>query len=182
MKPYGTRHYKFSFQIIGQFVHGLLLSLLESTVDEKDPRLLQIWNQQLVPVLYRRGKGVPLLVRLPFAKDNRGWLKAEHRNDPEWVKEQKYWQTPKSWFEGIIKNALLRYKSIYVIQPFNPDEKCAPACWHALGAECECSCMGANHGSGEPLGRWHVVSETLAVKWGPKQYSCRLLKPAGGVA
>lgn len=144
-------------------------------MNDKDPRLLQIWNQKSIPVVYRRGKGSPLLLRLPYAEDNRTWLKNEHRNDPEWLKDQKCWQAPKAWFERIIRQALVRYRRTYVIQPFNPHEKCAPACWNAVGAECECSCMGANHGSGNPVGKWHIVSETLAVKWGPKQYSCRLL-------
>lgn len=149
-------------------------------VDDKDPRLREIWNQKTIPVLYRQGKGVPLLLRLPYAKDNRAWIKAEHRKDPEWSEKHRCWHLPRTWFEEIIKKALIRYRRIYVIQPFNPNEKCAPACWNAVGAECECSCMGANHGSGNPPGRWHIVSETLAVKWGPKQYSCRLLTPSNG--
>ena len=144
---------------------------------DKDSRLLQIWDQSATPVLYRRGTGHPLLVRLPFAAGNRAWLKGERRKDPIWHKAEKYWEVPKAWFEALIRQALARYKRVYVIQPFNPQEKCAPACWNAVGAECECSCMGENHGSGNPAGKWHVVSETLAVKQGPKQYSCRLLTP-----
>lgn len=147
-------------------------------MDKKDPRLIQIWKQNQIPVVYRPERGKPLLVRLPYAPTNRQWLKGDHRNQPDWIAEQKYWQTPKAWFEDIVKRALCRYGQIYVIQPFNAQEKCAPACWNALGVECECSCMGANHGSGNPVGKWHIVSETLAVSWGEKQYSCRLLIPA----
>lgn len=36
--------------------------------------------------------------------------------------------------------------------------------------------MGQNHGSGNPQGKWHIVSETFAVKWKEREYSCRLLK------
>jgi hypothetical protein len=59
--------------------------------------------------------------------------------------------------------------------------KCAPACLYAVGYHCECSCMGANHGTGHPGGRWHEVSDTFAFNWGPKQYACRLIaaSPAG---
>ena len=148
-------------------------------MNKKDPRLLHIWGQKEIPVLYRPGSGKLLLVRLPYAVTNRPWLKGDHRNQPEWVAEHKCWQTPKAWFEDIVKRSLGKYRRIYVIQPFNTQEKCAPACWNALGAECECSCMGANHGSGNPSGKWHIVSETLAVQWGEKQYSCRLLVPTG---
>lgn len=151
--------------------------ITKMATSDKDPRLLEIWNQTSIPVLYRSGKGSPLLVRLPFSPQNRAWLKGDRSRDPIWHKSEKYWRVPKAWFEALIKEALIKYKKVYVIQPFNPMEKCAPACWHAVGAECECSCMGSNHGSGNPAGKWHVVSDTLAVSWGPKQYSCRLLTP-----
>lgn len=149
--------------------------------DDKDPRLLEIWNQASIPVLYRRGKSSPLLVRLPFSPGNRLWLKGDRRREPVWHKPERYWEVPAAWFEPLIKRALFKYGKVYVIQPFNPMEKCAPACWNAVGAVCECSCMGANHGSGNPLGKWHVVSDTLAVRWGPKQYSCRLLTPVAAL-
>lgn len=115
-------------------------------------------------------------MRLPYSDTNRAWLHAGHRNKPSWNSERRCWELPKAWFESIVKRALDKYAQIYVIQPFNAQEKCAPACWNALGVECECSCMGQNHGAGHPEGKWHVVSETFAVRWDDKQYSCRLLK------
>jgi hypothetical protein len=145
---------------------------------DHDPKLRRIWGQGRIPVVLRRGKGEPLRVRLPYAEANRAWLRGENRNKPQWNPRFKCWETPKSWFENLIRRALWIYESIYVIQPFNDNEKCAPACWNALGVECECSCMGKNHGSGNPQGKWHVVSDTLAVRWGPRQYSCRLLTKA----
>ena len=146
-------------------------------MDKRDPRLLQIWSQTQIPVVFRSGKSKPLLVRLPFAQGNQIWLKSDHRIQPDWHPKQKCWQIPKSWFEDVIRRSLKRYARIYVIQPFSPQQKCAPACWHAIGAACECSCMGANHGSGNPDGKWHVVSETFAVRWDAREYSCRLLNP-----
>lgn len=146
-------------------------------MQDKDFRLSQIWRQNSIPVLYLQGKGASLLLRLPYAVGNREWIKGDGRKNPVWEKDQKCWQIPKAWFERIIRQSLARHRKIYVVQPFNPNEKCAPACWNAVGAECECSCMGKNHGSGNPVGKWHVVSETLAVRWGSNDYSCRLLTP-----
>jgi hypothetical protein len=143
--------------------------------DHRDPELKRVWEQGKIPVVFRGGKSKPLLVRLPYANTNREWLRGEHRNKPKWLAKFTCWETPKAWFESLIKSALWKYNRVYVIQPFNVHEKCAPACWNAVGAECECSCMGEHHGSGNPGGKWHVVSETLAVRWGPRQYSCRLL-------
>jgi hypothetical protein len=137
----------------------------------------RVWSQKQIPVVLRGGRVRPLIVRLPFASDNRDWLRDEHRNKPEWLSTQKVWSIPRSWFDDVIKRALDRYGAVYVIQPFRKSEKCAPACWNARGAHCECSCMGANHGSDKPRGKWHVVSDTFAVRIGPREFSCRLLRP-----
>lgn len=142
-----------------------------------DPHLRRIWNQGSVPVVWRGGSVRPLVVRLPYALGNREWLAESGNRRPEWLAEDKMWSIPKSWFEYLLQRAIGRYGAVYVIQPFWKTETCAPACWNALRAECECSCMGANHGSGNPEGRWHIVSETLAVRLGTREFSCRLLRP-----
>jgi hypothetical protein len=80
-----------------------------------------------------------------------------------------------AWFEDTLKRLLARFGAVYVIQPFNKLEICAPACWNATGAKCECSCMGEHHGSKNHAGRWHVVSETFAVRIREREFSCRLL-------
>jgi hypothetical protein len=144
---------------------------------QNDPNLLRIWHQARIPVVVLGGPVRRLIVRLPYAPANRDWLQDRHRTKPVWLPKQQVWTIPKSWFEDVLRRALLRYGAVYVIQPFRKDEKCAPACWNAVGAHCECSCMGENHGAGEPEGKWHVVSETLAVRVNAKEYSCRLLRP-----
>nr|VFK51478.1 MAG: hypothetical protein BECKTUN1418D_GA0071000_100817 [Candidatus Kentron sp. TUN]VFK57870.1 MAG: hypothetical protein BECKTUN1418F_GA0071002_11285 [Candidatus Kentron sp. TUN]VFK66706.1 MAG: hypothetical protein BECKTUN1418E_GA0071001_11245 [Candidatus Kentron sp. TUN] len=146
-------------------------------MDRRDPKLKEIWKQEKIPVVFRKGKSEPLLIHLPYAQDNWWWLKGEHRNQPEWIENYNGWKTPKAWFEDVIKRTLGKYGSVYVIQPYRTQQKCAPACWNATGVECECSCMGENHGAGNPGGKWHVVSETFAVKWDERQYSCRLILP-----
>lgn len=142
----------------------------------QDPRLRKIWFQSEIPAVYRPEKSQALLIRLPYAADNRVWLKADHRNNPKWNGQHKRWETAKSWFEGIVRRALKRFGRVYVIQPFRAQQTCAPACWDAAGFTCGCSCMGQNHGSGNPAGRWYIISEALAVHWGPRQYSFKLLE------
>ena len=134
-----------------------------------------VWNQKQIPVILRRGgKGQRIRLRLPYSSDNRSWLKGCHRTSPAWIKEGKYWETPKAWFNDLVDRAMDRYKKVYVVQPYREQEKCAPACMNATGHECQCSCMGANHGAGND-GSWFEVSETFAVRSGDLHLACRLM-------
>jgi hypothetical protein len=117
-------------------------------MDRQDPKLREIWKQKKIPVVYRQAGSKPLLLRLPYTEDNRGWVKGDHRNNPEWNSDYKCWETPRAWFENVIRRALTTFGSIYIIQPYREFQKCAPACWDASGIDCECSCMGQNHGAG----------------------------------
>lgn len=144
-----------------------------------DLRIQNIWSQSQIPVIYRGGKGKKLLIRLPFKDDNRQFLKSNKRNNPEWVKDKKYWICPASWFNDIVRRTLGRWESVYVIQPYVEQEKCAPACWNAEGHECQCSCMGANHGSHNSGAGWFVVSDTFATRWNNSELACRLMRRSG---
>jgi hypothetical protein len=146
-------------------------------MEQMDERLRQVWSQFVIPVVYRPGKPKPLWLRLPFASNNRDWLRADHRSKPRWIAERKFWEVPSSWFDDIVKRSLHRFGKVYVIQPIQRTQKCAPACWNARGIECECSCLGANHGSGNPAGKWYVISDTCAVQWGEREYACKLITP-----
>jgi hypothetical protein len=141
-------------------------------------QLKRVWSNPRVPVLYRRGPGNPLLARLPYASTNRSWLQESGRKKPVWLATKKYWELPQAWFSDLVKRCLDNYGRVYIIQPFRAQEKCAPACWNAEGEICECSCMGANHGSSYPGGRWKIVSETFATRWGERELACRLLTRA----
>lgn len=137
--------------------------------------LSYIWNQKRVPVVLRRtGKGECLRVRLPYGKDNRKWLRNGRRIAPEWNAEKACWELPKAWFNDFVDRSLAHFGKVYIIQPYREQEKCAPACQNALGHECECSCMGANHGAGND-GSWFEVSDTFATRWGQRELACRLL-------
>lgn len=140
-----------------------------------DRRLLAIWNQDSIPVILRRGgKGQRLRVRLPYRTDNRRWLQESGRTVPTWVSVERYWETPKAWFNDLVERSLVRYQNLYIIQPFREQEKCAPACMNAVGHECQCSCMGANHGASN-TGSWFEVSDTFATRWGQLHLACRLM-------
>jgi hypothetical protein len=138
--------------------------------------LSYVWRQKATPVALRRtGRGEKHRVRLPFADDNRQWLQNGRRTTPEWLGgDDAYWELPKSWFNDFVDRALRRYGKVYIIQPYREQEICARACQEAQGHECQCSCMGANHGMGND-GSWFEVSDTFSTRWGERELACRLL-------
>jgi len=140
-----------------------------------DSQFNAVWRQNTVPVIIRDGRVAPLVIRLPYRADNQEWLRDDRRLKPKWLRTHKVWSIPKAWFEDTVKRAIDRFDAIWVIQPYRAIEKCAPACWNAAGVHCECSCMGAYHGSQNPFGRWYVISDTFAFQMGPREYSCKLL-------
>ncbi|RUX33318.1 hypothetical protein EOA23_07250 [Mesorhizobium sp. M2A.F.Ca.ET.042.01.1.1] len=134
-----------------------------------------VWNQKRIPVAWRKtGKGEKLLVRLPYATNNRAWLGALGRVRPTWDQRQNHWKLPKAWFNGFVERSLSHFGKVYIIQPYREQEKCSPACQNAVGHECECSCMGEHHGAGND-GSWFEVSDTFATRWGSEEIACRLL-------
>jgi hypothetical protein len=155
------------------------LGRLMATIEQTETRLQAALRQTAIPVIVRlTRRGVPLRVRLPYADGNRQWLQNGKRNSPTWLKDKKHWEAPKAWFNDLVERSLQKYGKLYIVQPFKEQEKCAPACMNAIGHECQCSCMGANHGAGND-GSWLEVSETFATRWGNEQIACRLmiLKP-----
>src|SRR5271163_981890 len=122
-----------------------------------------VWKlQKEIPVVLRRtGKRERLRVKLPYADDNRKWLRNGRRTDPAWFDANGdrpgYWEVPKAWFNDFVDRALERYGKVYIIQPYRAVEICSPACQNAVGHECQCSCMGEHHGTGSD-GSWFEVS------------------------
>ncbi len=148
------------------------------TVDEDRRSAARVWKQGYIPVIYRQCRGLPLLIRLPFGNRNMDWLKGERRRRPVWVPRFKCRRVPGAWFDDPVDASVARFGKVYAIQPYRETEKCAPACWTASGYDCQCSCMGANHGAEYPEGKWRVVSETCAVRFGERRYGCRLIARA----
>lgn len=150
----------------------------DSAVDRE--KLVSIWKKQnSIPVVLRRtGKGERLRVKVPYSDDNLIWLRNGQHSIPDWIpprgESPGYWELPKSWFNELIERFLDRYKNVYIIQPYRELEVCSPACQNAVGHECQCSCMGANHGAGND-GSWFEVSDTFSMRWGDRDIACRLL-------
>lgn len=135
-----------------------------------------VWRQLSIPVVYRPPDKGEILLKLPFSKNNYEWIKSNNQRKPKWLNQFKCWQLPRSWFNKVVEDTLTKHKKLYIIQPYREQEKCAPACWNAEGHECQCSCMGANHGAGNSDGHWFIVSDTFATTWRQRELACRLLE------
>lgn len=138
-------------------------------------QLEYVLRQKTIPVAIRFGTGHKLVVKLPYAAGNMVWLQNGRRARPHWLADNQRWEIPNSWFNDFVNRSLGRYGKVYIIQPHREQEKCAPACMTAEGHECECSCLGANHGTGFPRG-WFIASDAFACRWGPRRLACRLLQ------
>lgn len=141
-----------------------------------DEELRKVWRQSSAPVIIRRTKkGQQHRIRLPYDDNNRDWLRNDRAIRPVWFAQQHYWEIPKAWFNDFVNRSLLRFGSVYIIQPYQEQERCAPACMNAVGHECQCSCMGKNHGAGND-GSWFEVNEAFATRWNEEEWACRLLR------
>ncbi|WP_074855006.1 hypothetical protein [Thioclava dalianensis] len=143
------------------------------------PSIRRQWAQPDIPIIVRSGlKGDKLTARLPYRADNRQWLTGlatgNRRPTIRFAHMEKSWKLPLSWLNRFVDGALDRYGRVYVVQPFREMEKCAPACRKAAGHDCQCSCMGANHGASDGNG-WFDVSDTFSFRWGPQEAAIRLM-------
>ena len=151
----------------------------------KPQYLNEIWRQDAIPVLAQRAETRELFVKLPEAEDTITWRWKKRRwlrqispkgRIPKWSDQYRGWQIPRSWLTKMTRHILSEYGQCYVVQPFRPSKKCAPNCMTAKGLDCDCSCMGENHGTGGPSNKWFVVSDTFAIKWGELKFGCRLMR------
>ena len=143
----------------------------------------RIWRNGVIPVIYRPDRQSDLLVRLPGARNAGLWndesfLRGDFLRQLTCDPKTKAWAIPRSRLNYIAARCLCRYQSLWIIQTYRPLEKCAPACWNAQGYDCQCSCLGENHGSGRALE--HVVSETFAFERGGQKLAARFLKQNHG--
>ena len=139
------------------------------------PTIQEVWRQKAIPVVHRPKQG-EIQVKLPYSTGNRAWLREGHKGKPEWQAQFTCWKLPRAWLDDTVKRLLKRFGQLYLIQPHNAMEKCAPACLTAHGIECTCSCLGRNHGSHD-LNGWYIISDACAVKWGEGSVRWQLVKP-----
>lgn len=132
-------------------------------------RLLQAWRQSEVPVIFRPSEA-NVLIKLPFSVDNRAWLSRGRQRRADWNPKFKCWELPRSAFNELARRIIDRYAQVILIQPYNPEQKCCHACQNAKGLDCECACMGKNHGQGCTDDPWYKITGAMRDSFEGREY------------
>lgn len=136
------------------------------------------WRFAREAIILKRG-GSPLMVRIPFAPDNRAWLGSIRTQvrGLVWKRDDRHWECPAAWLGALAEVMVARYGRVWLVQEFDGAAGCNEACMNARGLDCECGCLGKNHGAGAADGwaRRVEVADTCTLLGGI--YGCRLLGP-----
>lgn len=144
--------------------------------DLQDLRALMLEAQVPVILNAEKGRGA-LYLRLPGGEKDQDFVWGGQASYPDWNPKSKIWQVSRSAMQEHAKRCLAKWGTCWIVQPYKEREVCAPACQHAQGLECDCSCMGLYHGQGAAAGKWHVVNDAFCVRWGETVFSARLIAP-----
>jgi hypothetical protein len=102
----------------------------------------------------------PPVAKLPYVKDNRQWLRHTVRvRSPQYAKLK--WTLPRNCLARLVHAAIDRYGQVDLYRDMRALSKCDRRCQRAQGYDCDCSCLGVNHGQ-ESAG-WVAVGESTLV-------------------
>lgn len=139
------------------------------------------WNQSAVPVILRRkkkdGHNPKLRIRIPSQSGAYEILKGrnKHNHNPRFDEKGKYWELAYDRLDEMVKILAIHFGSVILMQPIRHKQVCARTCMEAQGFECECSCLGENHGSQNMNSSWYEVYDTYAVKYGEEEISLKVI-------
>lgn len=105
-------------------------------------------------------------IRMPYAKDNRAWLKDTLGQyiRPEWDKSQRCWLVARNHFGPIVEALARRLGRIDVYLDFRGLDRCDTRCKKARGRECDCQCLGKHHGEQGITHGWKLVGDTTEIR------------------
>ncbi len=86
-----------------------------------------------------------VIAKIPAKKGNRRWLRKTVRvRSPQLDGDR--WTLPRSCLVRLVTGAVDRYGFIVLWRDMSRLSRCTRACLEAVGAECDCSCLGEHHG------------------------------------
>lgn len=104
-----------------------------------------------------------VVIWLPYARGTRGWLRSVCGTGtrPEFDRARKAWTVARPHFRRIVQAVADRYGSVDVYVDHTVRHACGAMCRNAEGDDCQCSCLGDNHGNG----RWHEGWQPVGDEW-----------------
>lgn len=139
------------------------------------------WNQKERPVILRcrksNGRNQKLRIRLPERGEHFTLLKGSNKfnHKPVYIASGKFWEVSYQRLNELVEVLAKFYGEVILMQPVKEKQVCARKCMEANGFECECSCLGANHGSENMNSSWYEVNDTYAVRYESDQVSLKVI-------
>ena len=99
----------------------------------------------------------------------------KNNHNPVEFHDKHYWEIAYGRLNEIVEILARFYGKVILIQPVRDKQVCARRCMEADVFECECSFLGANHGSENMDSSWYEVDDTYAVRHGPEYASLKVI-------
>jgi hypothetical protein len=80
--------------------------------------------------------------------------------------EDGYWKVSRNHSKVLLDGLVAMYRDVTLYSDYSVVAQCDTRCREAVGEDCECSCLGVDHGSGRMWRRWEIrVGETTILKF-----------------
>jgi hypothetical protein len=113
---------------------------------------------------------------MPYELGNRAWIHQElgYQIRPEWNRTARRWEIARQHMRTVVEALAERFGIVEVTIDFRTTSRCDSRCRDAEGDECDCQCVGENHGGAAYWRNWVEVGETTLVAAGG--ISCRTFR------
>jgi hypothetical protein len=120
----------------------------------------------VIATVYRPVGTGRIRVRMPYAVGNRAFI---HRTlgslvRPDWNGAEKCWEISRQHMRATVEALADRFGVVEVAIDFRTNSRCDIRCRDAEGDDCDCQCMGENHGGAAYWRNWTQVGETTLVE------------------
>ncbi|WP_236652527.1 hypothetical protein [Streptacidiphilus neutrinimicus] len=121
-----------------------------------------------LPTVHRPVGTARLRIRMPYAPDTRAWWHDQLGDliRPAWNREMKCWEIARSHMREVVEALAERFGAVEVALDFRNSSRCDVRCRDAEGDDCDCQCLGENHGGAAYWRAWIQVGETTLVEPG----------------
>lgn len=122
----------------------------------------------MIPTVYRPASTGRLVVWMPFDRRNRSWLH-EQLGDyirPDWNKRTGHWEIARPHMRAVVEALVNKFGTVKVTIDTRAVSKCDTRCRDAEGDDCDCQCLGENHGGADYWQSWFEVGDTTLLASG----------------